>query len=61
MMETLIIKAIAIMHYPEVSSSPDLPELEQKVLHFWQQEGVFQRSINKRDGSEEFIFYDGPT
>ena len=59
-METLIIKAIAIMHYPEVSSSPDLPELEQKVLHFWQQEGVFQRSINKRDGSEEFIFYDGP-
>ncbi|MUK00757.1 isoleucine--tRNA ligase [Vibrio cholerae] len=46
------------------SASPRFPELEERVLRYWQQDGTFQASIDARDagvdGSNEFVFYDGP-
>ena len=50
--------------YPPVSSQPNLPALENKVLARWAREHSFQQSIDMRDagtdGSNEFVFYDGP-
>jgi isoleucyl-tRNA synthetase len=47
-----------------VPSSPRFPEIEERVLDFWQQDGTFQASVDQRetgvDGSNEFVFYDGP-
>ena len=45
-----------------VNPSPSFPEIEQKVLSFWEKDGTFQESIDqrKREGAEEFVFYDGP-
>ncbi|MCZ9632130.1 isoleucine--tRNA ligase [Rhodococcus sp. BH5] len=36
------------------------PELEQKVLKQWDDDDTFRVSVSNRDGSEEFVFYDGP-
>ena len=60
-------------HYPQVEANPDFPKIEESVLKHWKKEGLFQRSIDNRpanlplplaesrgEGSNEFIFYDGP-
>ena len=33
---------------------------EAAVLNFWNENNIFQRSIDEREGAEEFVFYDGP-
>ena len=56
-------------HYPlhrdgSVEASPNFPELERRVLAFWEEDGTFQASVDRRpagpEGSNEFVFYDGP-
>ncbi|MEV0650216.1 isoleucine--tRNA ligase [Phytomonospora sp. NPDC050363] len=47
-----------------VPASPKLPEVEQRILDFWDGDGTFQASIDRRPsgpgGSNEFVVYDGP-
>jgi isoleucyl-tRNA synthetase len=45
--------------YPSVDANLDLPKLEQKILSFWKENKIFEKSIEARKDSE-FIFYDGP-
>ncbi|HJD62165.1 MAG TPA: isoleucine--tRNA ligase [Rickettsia endosymbiont of Degeeriella rufa] len=47
-------------YYPEVSSNADFASLEKEILKFWQDNNIFQKSIDIREGDAEFIFYDGP-
>ncbi|XVN41671.1 MAG: isoleucine--tRNA ligase [Rickettsia endosymbiont of Argas persicus] len=47
-------------YYPEVSSNADFAAIEKEILKFWQDNNIFQKSINNREGDAEFIFYDGP-
>ncbi len=37
-----------------------LPEVEKKVLEFWKRDRVFEKSLLKRKGKKEFVFYEGP-
>ncbi|GER22025.1 isoleucine--tRNA ligase [Zafaria cholistanensis] len=57
--------------YPKASTdpqgatpaSPRFPEIEERVLKYWDADGTFQASIDGRDaegGANEFVFYDGP-
>jgi isoleucyl-tRNA synthetase len=46
--------------YPEVKSNADFAELEKNILEYWRKHNVFQRSIENKQGSKEFVFYDGP-
>jgi isoleucyl-tRNA synthetase len=47
--------------YPAVHSQLNLPEIEQRVLRFWDEDQTFQASIDKNPkGESEFVFYDGP-
>ena len=46
--------------FESVSSKPDFPGLEEDVLRFWEEEGIFARSLEQRRGGSEFSFYDGP-
>ena len=52
------------MAYPKngksLTSSPNLPKLEEEVLAFWKEDDTFAESIRRREGAEEFVFYDGP-
>jgi isoleucyl-tRNA synthetase len=45
-----------------VNPAPSFPEVEKKVLDFWDKDGTFQASIDQRkaENAEEFVFYDGP-
>jgi isoleucyl-tRNA synthetase len=48
----------------QVPARPSFPELEKKVLEYWEADGTFEASIEQRpageNGSNEFVFYDGP-
>jgi len=53
--------------YPEVTSSPDVPKLEESILAIWESNGTFQASVegkknNLKDEKDlgEYVFYDGP-
>ncbi len=58
------------MTYPEVTTDPDksvpaspaFPEIEERILAYWDADGTFQASIDQRDAERdgEFVFYDGP-
>lgn len=61
------------MSYPKVSSDPTLtgvpssprfPEIEERILRYWDEDGTFQASVANREtgenGENEFVFYDGP-
>ncbi|MBI5732465.1 class I tRNA ligase family protein [Candidatus Jorgensenbacteria bacterium] len=39
-----------------------LPELEEKVLKFWREHGIFDKSLERRKGKrfKKFVFYEGP-
>ena len=36
------------------------PEEEQKILKFWQDNKIFEKTLEKTKGSKSFVFYDGP-
>ena len=38
----------------------DLPELEQQILQWWQENSIFEKSISEREGGPTFTFYEGP-
>jgi len=50
--------------YPPVESQPSFPAIEAVVLERWKNDQTFEESVNQRsagsDGSNEFVFYDGP-
>jgi isoleucyl-tRNA synthetase len=38
----------------------NLPEMEKEILKYWDDNHVFQKSVDVREGSPEFVFYEGP-
>jgi isoleucyl-tRNA synthetase len=54
------------MDYPRhkkdasVTPSPSFPAIEHEILGYWAEHKTFQKSIDNREGSEEWVFYDGP-
>ncbi len=46
--------------YKPVDSKVNFPEMEEKILKFWDVKNIFKKSIDNREGKDEFVFYDGP-
>jgi isoleucyl-tRNA synthetase len=46
--------------YPAVASQPSFPDLERGILSFWEADATFEASVERRDGADEYVFYDGP-
>ena len=46
--------------YPEAQNNPDFPKIEEDILAYWQDNRIFEKSVEQRDGQDEFVFYDGP-
>jgi len=38
----------------------NLPALAEEVRAFWDENDVFHKSLDKREGNEHFVFYEGP-
>ncbi len=49
-----------IKYYPELSSKLSFPEMEKDIIRYWEEEKIFEQSMEKRAGADEFVFYDGP-
>jgi isoleucyl-tRNA synthetase len=50
----------SVKRYERVDSKVDLPALERDVLAFWKSAGIFEKTLKAREGSPEWIFYEGP-
>jgi len=46
--------------YKPVDPKVEFPKMEEEVLKFWEENDIFKKSIEQREGAEEFVFYDGP-
>ena len=45
--------------FPE-NSSLDLAEINREILKEWDEKDIFNRSLEAREGSTPFVFYEGP-
>ena len=50
----------AARSWPEVTSQPDLPAIEQSMLSLWDRHDVFHTSLRQRAGGPTYSFYEGP-
>ena len=48
------------MAFKNISNQVDFPAMEEEILKFWQENNVFDKSLEQRKNNEEFVFYDGP-
>ncbi|MDD4817887.1 MAG: isoleucine--tRNA ligase [Victivallaceae bacterium] len=46
--------------FKAVSNQVSFPAMEEEVLKFWQDNRIFEKSLDQRRGNPEFVFYDGP-
>lgn len=46
--------------YKEISPNVDFVENEKEIKKFWDDEGIFEKSIEQRAKGEPYVFYDGP-
>ena len=42
------------------SGSPHFPSLEEDILKFWDENDIYQTSLDRRAGGPSFVFYEGP-
>jgi len=38
----------------------NFPKMEENIQKFWETHSIFQKSIDEREGKEQFVFFDGP-
>ena len=48
------------MMYKKVSTDLKFVDREKKVEKFWEDQKIFEKSIEDREGHETYMFYDGP-
>ena len=46
--------------YKPVDPKVSFPKMEEEVLAFWNENRIFERSVEQREGSEDYVFFDGP-
>jgi isoleucyl-tRNA synthetase len=46
--------------YKSVDPKVNFPAMEEEVLAFWRENRTFEKSVSEREGSPEYVFYDGP-
>ncbi|OGD63163.1 hypothetical protein A2215_01745 [Candidatus Berkelbacteria bacterium RIFOXYA2_FULL_43_10] len=48
------------MNFRKVDPKLDLPRVEEKILKFWDENKIFEKSLENRKDSSLYVFYDGP-
>ena len=48
------------MSFKELPKSQSLPDLEEKVLEFWDGDKTFRRSTDERPDAPRYVFFEGP-
>ena len=47
-------------YFSTVDQKVNFPELEEKVLKFWEENKIFEKSLEKNKKGKTFVFYEGP-
>ncbi len=53
-------KGRSLLMFKEIKEDFNYPEMERRILSFWDKEDIFHKSIQIREGSPNFIFFEGP-
>ena len=48
------------MAFNEVPKNVKFPQIEEEILKFWQDNKMFEKSLEKNKNKKSFVFYDGP-
>ncbi len=46
--------------FKKVDPKQSLPEMEKKILSYWEENNIFEKSVEHRKENEKFVFFDGP-
>jgi isoleucyl-tRNA synthetase len=46
--------------FESIPSDFNFPKSEENILKFWNENQIFQKTLELRNGSPEFVFYEGP-
>ena len=46
--------------YKKVSTDLNFVDREKEIEKFWEENGIFEKSMKERDGNDIYMFYDGP-
>ncbi len=46
--------------YRTVETGQSFPALEERILQWWKERGIFEKSLEWRQGRPEWVFYEGP-
>lgn len=48
------------MSFKKVDPKQSFPKMEEEILKFWEENKIFEKSVEKNSGDKSFIFYEGP-
>ncbi|MEX0820066.1 MAG: isoleucine--tRNA ligase, partial [Pirellulaceae bacterium] len=46
--------------FRSVPANANFPQLEEEILEFWKEHKIYEQSLERRAGSDKFVFYEGP-
>jgi isoleucyl-tRNA synthetase len=46
--------------FKPIDPKPDFPKLEEEVLKFWEENKIFEKSLEQTKAGESFVFFEGP-
>ena len=46
--------------FQPITGSISFPKLEEKIIQFWKDRGIYEKSLAIRTGAPSFVFYEGP-
>ncbi len=46
--------------FKPVPSKPNFVTMEEKILSFWREQRIFEKTLETRKGQPEYVFYEGP-
>jgi len=46
--------------FSKVSNQASFPEIEKRILKFWNEEKIYDRTLEKRKDGPRFVFFEGP-
>src|SRR5688500_16238974 len=46
--------------FKPVSPKVSFPKLEEEIIAFWREKRIYERSLQKNEGKDQFVLYEGP-
>src|SRR5689334_15238207 len=46
--------------FDKVPTALDFPKEEAEILSFWKERRIFEKTLERTEGGEEFVFFEGP-